>query len=64
MAGPGSRRVDAQGRAIHWQWAPASLGACLTVWLVSFALDGSWAVFERRRRLFNPLSLLDEGFIA
>jgi len=55
---------DAQGRPIHWRWAPASLGAALTLWLVSFALDGIWDGFERRRRLFNPLSLADEGLIA
>lgn len=55
---------DGQGRPIHWQSTPAGLGAALTIWLVWFALDGAWAVVERKRTLFNPLALIDEAVIA
>lgn len=55
---------DAQGRPIHWQWAPASLGPAITIWLVWFAMDGCWGMVERTRRIFNPLSLVDEAFIG
>jgi hypothetical protein len=55
---------DAQGRAIHWQWTPANLGVAITIWLVWFAMDGVWAIVERTRRLFNPLSLVDEGILG
>ena len=55
---------DAQGRPVHWKWAPAVPGAALTFWLVWFVFDGLWELFERNRKVFNPLSLLDEGLIA
>ena len=55
---------DAHGRAVHWAWPPATLGAAILLWLVFFALDGVWSMVEGRRKRFNPLSLLDEGLIA
>jgi hypothetical protein len=55
---------DAQGGAVHWAWPPATLFAAIILWLVFFALDGVWGLVEGRRKLFNPLSLLDEGLIA
>jgi hypothetical protein len=55
---------DALGRPIHWRWAPGSAEGAVMIWLVWFAFDGLWAAFERERRLFNPLSLVDEGLIA
>jgi hypothetical protein len=55
---------DARGRAIHWQWTPANLGVAITIWLVWFAMDGLWAMVERTRRVFNPLSLVDEGILG
>ena len=55
---------DAQGRPIHWRWAPANLGVAVTIWLVWFGLDLSWGIVERARRIFNPLSLVDEAFIG
>jgi hypothetical protein len=55
---------DAGGRAIHWQWTPANLGVAVTIWLAWFAMDGVWAIVERTRRAFNPLSLVDEGILG
>jgi hypothetical protein len=55
---------DTQGHPAHWRWLPATPGAALVLWLVSFGVDGLWGLFERNRRLFNPLSLVDEGLIA
>jgi hypothetical protein len=55
---------DAQGRPIHWQWTPANLGVAITIWLVWFGMDGLWGMVERARRIFNPLSLVDEGLLG
>jgi hypothetical protein len=61
--GPVADGFDAQGRPIHWRWAPGALEGAFFLWAGGFALDAVWAAFERRRRLFNPLSLVDEGLI-
>jgi hypothetical protein len=55
---------DTQSRPVHWKWLPVTPGAALVLWLVSFGVDGLWELFERNRRVFNPLSLIDEGLIA
>jgi hypothetical protein len=56
---------DAEGRPIHWQWAPAALGAAVMVWLVAFTAEGVWSRVERDgRKRFNPLSLIDELFLG
>jgi len=55
---------DAHGRAVHWAWPPATLGAAIMLWLVFLALDGVWSMVEGDRKRFNPLSLFDEGLIA
>jgi len=55
---------DAQGRAVHWAWSPATLGAAIILWLVFFVFDGVWGLVEGGRKRFNPVSLLDEGLIA
>jgi hypothetical protein len=62
--GPVADGFDAQGRPIHWSWAPAALEAAVTFWLAWFAIDLAWQAVERKRRVVNPLALADEAFIG
>jgi hypothetical protein len=61
---PVANGFDAQGRAVTSNWPPAMLGGAVVLWLVWFAVEGLWQGLERKRRVFNPLALVDEGVVG